>query len=162
MTATVGGAVPTPPNNTTTFLRGDGTFAAPSGSGSGKSVQFCLLNATVPASSTRFGWAQNFPLATEGDTQFPFPTAGTIRNLYIRTSNTQNAGGSLVLTVRLNGADTALVATVTAGGAAGVYSDTSNSFTVAAGDVISFKYVNNYAGGISAVMTGISFEFQAS
>lgn len=27
MTATVGGAVPTPPNNTTTFLRGDGTFA---------------------------------------------------------------------------------------------------------------------------------------
>ena len=31
MTATVGGAVPTPPNNTTTFLRGDGTFALPSG-----------------------------------------------------------------------------------------------------------------------------------
>lgn len=29
MTATVGGLVPTPPNNTTTFLRGDGTFAAP-------------------------------------------------------------------------------------------------------------------------------------
>lgn len=33
MTATVGGAVPTPPNNTTTFLRGDGTFAAPAGGG---------------------------------------------------------------------------------------------------------------------------------
>ena len=31
MTATVGGAVPTPPNNTTTFLRGDGTFAAAGG-----------------------------------------------------------------------------------------------------------------------------------
>jgi hypothetical protein len=29
MTATVGGGVPTPPNNTTTFLRGDGTFATP-------------------------------------------------------------------------------------------------------------------------------------
>ena len=28
MTSTVGGGVPTPPNNTTTFLRGDGTFAA--------------------------------------------------------------------------------------------------------------------------------------
>ncbi len=37
MTATVGGAVPTPPNNTTTFLRGDGTFAAPAG-GSGDMV----------------------------------------------------------------------------------------------------------------------------
>ncbi len=33
MTATVGGAVPTPPNNTTTFLRGDGTFATPASSG---------------------------------------------------------------------------------------------------------------------------------
>ena len=33
MTATVGGGVPTPPNNTTTFLRGDGTFATPTGSG---------------------------------------------------------------------------------------------------------------------------------
>ena len=32
MSATVGGAVPTPPNNTTTFLRGDGTFATPSAS----------------------------------------------------------------------------------------------------------------------------------
>lgn len=32
MTATVGGGIPTPPNNTTTFLRGDGTFAAPTAS----------------------------------------------------------------------------------------------------------------------------------
>lgn len=32
MSATVGGAVPTPPNNTTTFLRGDGTFATPAAS----------------------------------------------------------------------------------------------------------------------------------
>lgn len=31
MTATAGGAVPTPPNNTTTFLRGDASFAAVSG-----------------------------------------------------------------------------------------------------------------------------------
>lgn len=34
MTATVGGGVPTPPNNTTTFLRGDGTFATPTSSAS--------------------------------------------------------------------------------------------------------------------------------
>ena len=32
-TATVKGLVPTPPNNTTTFLRGDATFAAPASSG---------------------------------------------------------------------------------------------------------------------------------
>lgn len=45
MTATVGGAVPTPPNNTTTFLRGDGTFAAPTASASWSSV--------VPSLSTQ-------------------------------------------------------------------------------------------------------------
>lgn len=33
MTATVGGGVPTPPNNTTSFLRGDGTWAVPAGGG---------------------------------------------------------------------------------------------------------------------------------
>ena len=55
MTATVGGLVPTPPNNTTTFLRGDGTFAAPATSGitlgtpvastSGSSIDFTSLPA---------------------------------------------------------------------------------------------------------------------
>jgi len=37
MSATVGGAVPTPPNNTTTFLRGDATWGVPAGSGGGAS-----------------------------------------------------------------------------------------------------------------------------
>ena len=38
MTATEGGLVPTPPNNTSTFLRGDGTFAAPAGGSSSGTV----------------------------------------------------------------------------------------------------------------------------
>lgn len=42
MTATTGGLVPTPPNNTTTFLRGDGTFAAPTG-GSGLTQQQVMM-----------------------------------------------------------------------------------------------------------------------
>ena len=44
MTATVGGAVPTPPNNTTDFLRGDGTFAAPAGAGTVTSVSVVTAN----------------------------------------------------------------------------------------------------------------------
>lgn len=54
MTATVGGGVPTPPNNTTTFLRGDGTFAAPAGGGGYTSLGSTTLgsaNATVTVSS---------------------------------------------------------------------------------------------------------------
>ncbi len=42
MTATVGGAVPSPPNNTTSFLRGDGTFATPAGGGTVTSVSGTL------------------------------------------------------------------------------------------------------------------------
>ena len=45
MTATVGGAVPTPPNNTTAFLRGDGTFAIPpSGTGTVTSTSITAAN----------------------------------------------------------------------------------------------------------------------
>ena len=44
MTATTGGAVPTPPNNTTTFLRGDGTFATPTGGGTVTDVSVVSAN----------------------------------------------------------------------------------------------------------------------
>ncbi len=44
MTATVGGGVPTPPNNTTTFLRGDGTFATLPAGGSVTSVSVVTAN----------------------------------------------------------------------------------------------------------------------
>ena len=44
MTSTVGGAVPTPPNNTTTFLRGDGTFATPAGAGTVTTVSVATAN----------------------------------------------------------------------------------------------------------------------
>lgn len=44
MTATVGGAVPTPPNNITTFLRGDGTFATPAGGSPAGSTGYIQFN----------------------------------------------------------------------------------------------------------------------
>ncbi len=51
MTATVGGAVPTPPNNTTTFLRGDGTFATPAGGGTVTAVSVATANGFSGTSS---------------------------------------------------------------------------------------------------------------
>ncbi len=51
MTATVGGAVPTPPNNTTTFLRGDGTFATPAGGGTVTAVSVATANGFSGSSS---------------------------------------------------------------------------------------------------------------
>jgi len=55
MSATVGGAVPTPPNNTTTFLRGDGTFAVPpGGSGSFTVTETEIDFGTTPVSEASF------------------------------------------------------------------------------------------------------------
>ncbi len=51
MTATVSGAVPTPPNNTTTFLRGDGTFATPAGGGTLTAVSVTTANGFSGTSS---------------------------------------------------------------------------------------------------------------
>lgn len=51
MSATVGGAVPTPPNNTTTFLRGDGTFASP---GTGFTFNRTTITGTINSVNTAF------------------------------------------------------------------------------------------------------------
>jgi len=72
MTATVGGAVPTPPNNTTTFLRGDGTFAAPSGGFTSQVKAYLGSNQTI---STGFGSRATLVLDTESyDTGSEFNT----------------------------------------------------------------------------------------
>lgn len=54
MTATVGGLVPTPPNNTTTFLRGDATFATVvSGVTRNSQITAGAWSFTKPAGATR-------------------------------------------------------------------------------------------------------------
>jgi hypothetical protein len=67
MTATVGGAVPTPPNNTTTFLRGDGTFATPS-TGAPVSASYVTLgtDATLTSERVLTGTANQVVLTDNG------------------------------------------------------------------------------------------------
>lgn len=74
--------------------------------------------------------------------QIPVPFAGTIRNFYAHYetgSVTQNR----VFTVRKNGVDTTLTCTVSASNA----NDTTHSFTVVAGDLISVKCVVGSGNG---------------
>jgi len=59
MSASVGGGVPTPPNNTTTFLRGDGTFAAPSSGFADPLTTNGDIIARISASTTRLAQGSN-------------------------------------------------------------------------------------------------------
>lgn len=107
MTATVGGGVPTPPNNTTTFLRGDGTFAVPSGGGGGGDLVDGgqSTGATVSYGTTD---AQAAAIKTNSVERFSITGgastggAATLTNVTANTNTVQD-----VLTVRANSSGTA-------------------------------------------------------
>ena len=63
--------------------------------------------------------------------------AGTIKNLYVKISAALAAGKTGTVTVYKNGVATALVATLSVGPI--LFSDTTNSFTVAAGDEVGIQ-----------------------
>ena len=94
--------------------------------------------------------------STEANRQVIIPVAGTIKNLYVLTSTTQSAAGTQVCTCRKNGANTTIVATITAGAAAGTFSDTTNSVSVAAGDKLSLQVQNNAASGTAATIVSVA------
>ncbi|MFN9114040.1 MAG: hypothetical protein ACK5XN_28575, partial [Bacteroidota bacterium] len=82
------------------------------------------------------------------------PIGGTLKNFYVNNGN-QPATGSLVYTIRKNGADTAFVLTVAAGSLSGVFSNTTSTLSVVAGDFIGFKITNNASTGSGAII-GVS------
>jgi hypothetical protein len=71
------------------------------------------------------------------------PVAGTITKLYAQTFTAQPASGNSVLTVRKNNADQSVTLTIAANASAGLFSDLTHSFSVAAGDLVDVKWVNN-------------------
>jgi len=117
-------------------------------------------NVTIAASGTLYtSFGHPGFNSTEANRPMIMPSRGVISRFYLLTTTAQNAGGSLVCTLRKNSADTSVVITVPAGGAAGVYSDTSNTASVVAGDIIGIRCVNNYSGGVSASMMSFSAMF---
>lgn len=98
---------------------------------------------TVPSSSaTNYGFPManlNNWSATEATQRMPVSIAGTISTLYVHLATAPGAGTSWAFTLVKNGVDTALTCTVA--DAAVTCNDTSNSFSVAAGDDLSVKSV---------------------
>ena len=118
---------------------------------------------TLGASTTSFVSFCAFTTnSVEASRQVIIPVAGTIKNLYVLTSTTQSANNSQVCTVRKNGANTAITTTIAASAAAGTFSDTTNSVSVAAGDKLSLQVQNNAASGTAATIVSVAIIIERS
>jgi hypothetical protein len=84
-----------------------------------------------------------------------FPTAGTLKNAYVVLNNAPTAGKSYALTLFKNGIATTITATVS--DANTTATDTTNSVTVAAGDILYWAIVPS--GTPTARMVSVSLEF---
>jgi hypothetical protein len=114
---------------------------------------------TVTASTTTYGTITSGIIAFNtniANREFTIPFGGTVKNLYVFTSNTQGAGGSLVISVMQNTVATSLAVTVPASGLSGTRSNLTDSFTAVAGDKLVFRLINNHTN-VSAVVVSVSF-----
>jgi len=82
------------------------------------------------------------------------PSAATISKLYIKPQ-TNTLNGNMVVTVRKNAADTALTCTVTSSSTS-TFSDTTHSFTVSAGDILTFKLDTTAANSGSSYINTVA------
>jgi len=89
------------------------------------------------------------------------PFAGNVKSLYAKAQGGNSLNGATVVTLRKNSADTALTVTITAGSTA-VFSDTTNSVSFVAGDLLNWKIDTTASSSgaitgpmlISATLTG--------
>jgi len=154
------------------YLRSDGgqattVYYKESGSGNtgwvgigGQPIVFGVGDLTTVTTEVFFGPGY-IATATATEIQFSITRPGTIRNLraFAATAGVDAVGpaANCVITVRKNGVDTALTCTI-ANATAGAASDTTHSFTVAAGDLISVGCTKSVAVTSSMQLTTAAFE----
>lgn len=109
--------------------------------------------------ATRVGDSSAAFNTTENLTEVIVPCAGTFRNFKVEMGVAPGSGKSWVWTVRKNGADTTLTTTIS--DAEVKDKDTSNSFTVVAGDRVCLQVVPSGTPS-TAVPTEWSIEFEGN
>jgi len=112
-------------------------------------------NPASTADSVTAGSAGSF-VVDGGSLERIIPFTGTLKNFYIKTGSTVSTGGTQTAVVVVNGSDTALVATITASGT--VYSDTTHTVSVTAGDTIKFKL--SAAGSSGSNLTCVAWNVE--
>ncbi len=136
---TTHGFTPKAPNNTTQFLRGDGTWAATTGYT--LSVQ-ALTSSPADAVTVYFGNMPKVPQTVADRSKVYIRKAGTIKIAEIYCySGTAGTNQSWSLYVRLNNTTDYLIATLAVATNERVFSNTGLSIAVVAGDYIEIKGV---------------------
>jgi hypothetical protein len=110
-----------------------------------------LVGSVVATGATNYINGGNTANATENNVKIPCGFAGTFTGISVYLSTAQPASGSLVFTLRINGANTALTFTIAAGSAAGVYSDLVNTVAFTAGDTYNLSVLNNAAANSGSI-----------
>lgn len=112
-------------------------------------VMVGCLGASVAATTLGYvSFTGNSVSATEANRHIVIPFSATLSRLSISTTGAQPASGSLTITIRKNGADTALAITIPASGPAGTYSDSINAVSFNDGDLVSIQ-LNNTASAVT-------------
>lgn len=103
--------------------------------------------------ATALFFAPGYELTSSAvELQIPVSRSGTIRNLYVNVKGAGTDAATVTFTVRKNGADQTLLATIS-NTATGATSDLVNSFTVVAGDQISIQITKS--GAVTAGQTNV-------
>jgi Repeat of unknown function (DUF5907) len=136
--------------------------ATPSGGGGGGGTGVGTLFVANPNSGPNPGSTALVSMSGqirggEANSQSPMPTACTARNLFVWITGAQSSTGSLVITFRKAGASTALAVTIAAGASKGVYSDTTDTVALSAGDLVNYQVTDNATTGADPLTT-ISLE----
>ena len=110
----------------------------------------CFANTTFPEDLDLSG----VKFTVEADFQIEANIAATITNLFVYCS-----AGTGTITLRKNGAATALTKAITG---AGAFEDSTNSVSVVAGDLIDYEIVTTGAGSITTRVMGCMLENTAA
>ena len=125
-------------------------FGAGSGIGQGANIAF----SGVKNWFTPFRYDNALGPDTQVNNQWIVPVSGTIANLFVNVTLNGSAA-PFTLTLNINQVNTALTTTISAG-TLGVFSDTTHSVVVAAGDKLQFETSN---GSTSTVQGLVSVTF---
>jgi hypothetical protein len=119
-------------------------------------------NSTTGSSSTHYtsagqGLTSSTTTSDEQLVQLPVANALDVSSMCLVTTTSQGAAGSLVITLRKNEVDTAMVVTVPLSGLSGRRCYSASTISFAAGDELSISMTNNHTS-TSASIDNISLE----